>query len=516
MRGATRLSLQLHQTLRLPRKMKSHDWSASQMKRCLHCAEQQVSLPNLTKYCACHAKWFSKISNNFRQNRWNIIYNARPIRDRSDHDLTMIRPYDPRIIRPWNRQSATRLATEVTYFSRPPRAFCIEKYNILRSGYPSKFHRILHLPRKVRLQLHQILRLPRKVNVMINSLHTWNVIYNARSNKCHCPNSRKTALATKNDSHDWSLSHMTYEMSFTMRKATGVIVQPHQILRLPRKVIPMTDPCHIWNVIYNARSNRCHGPTSPKTAPATKNDRPKCERNLMKTDETSFTMRGRSENDPRIIRPWNRQSATRLATEVTFHDQHEHFVFKNTTFCAPAILPNFTEYCACHEKWHCNFTEYRACYEKWHLNFTKYCTCHEKWHVNFTKYCTCHEKWYLNFTKYCTCHEKWHLNFKKILRLPRKVTWLFYYVMTLLLLDSTTTELSSSVTWLYLTLLLLHSSITWLYYYLTPLLPVVPHKAVAEVSRIGNYRRDWLLWVTDGRAKTLMDQIVQLCSWLTD
>ena len=24
-------------------------------------------------------------------------------------------------------------------------------------------------------------------------------------------------------------------------------------------------------------------------------------------------------------------------------------------------------------------------------------------------------------------------------------------------------------------------------------LPVVPHKAVAEVSRIGNYRRDWLL-----------------------
>ena len=46
--------------------------------------------------------------------------------------------------------------------------------------------------------------------------------------------------------------------------------------------------------------------------------------------------------------------------------------------------------------------------------------------------------------------------------------------------------------------------------------PVVPHKAVAEFSRIGNYRRDWLLWVTDGRAKTLMGQTVQLCNWLTD
>ena len=46
--------------------------------------------------------------------------------------------------------------------------------------------------------------------------------------------------------------------------------------------------------------------------------------------------------------------------------------------------------------------------------------------------------------------------------------------------------------------------------------PVVPHKAVAEVSRIGNYRRDRLLWVTDGRAKTLMDRTVQRCNWLTD
>ena len=45
------------------------------------------------------------------------------------------------------------------------------------------------------------------------------------------------------------------------------------------------------------------------------------------------------------------------------------------------------------------------------------------------------------------------------------------------------------------------------------IVPVVPHMAVAEVSRIGNlYRRDWLLLVTDGRAKTLMDRTVQLSS----
>ena len=34
----------------------------------------------------------------------------------------------------------------------------------------------------------------------------------------------------------------------------------------------MSDVRHIWNVIYNARSNRCHPPTSPSIVPATKND----------------------------------------------------------------------------------------------------------------------------------------------------------------------------------------------------------------------------------------------------
>ena len=29
---------------------------------------------------------------------------------------------------------------------------------------------------------------------------------------------------------------ITYEMSFTVRGATGVTIEPHQILRLPRKI----------------------------------------------------------------------------------------------------------------------------------------------------------------------------------------------------------------------------------------------------------------------------------------
>ena len=121
----------------------------------------------------------------------------------------------------------------------------------------------------------------------------------------HGLQSRQCAPATQNESHDWPCLHMeghlqcaeqqesssnfskycachakwiswliriTYETSFTMRGATRVILQLHQILRLPRKMNLMIDPHHIWNVIYNARSNKSHPPTSPNTAPATQNE----------------------------------------------------------------------------------------------------------------------------------------------------------------------------------------------------------------------------------------------------
>ena len=93
----------------------------------------------------------------------------------------------------------------------------------------------------------------------------------------------------------------------------------------------MSDPRHIWNVIYNAPSNRGYPLTSPNIVPATKNDSRKFQSNFPKTAETSLTLRERSDHDPRMIREWsghdpsmNRSSATRLATEVTFHAPHEH------------------------------------------------------------------------------------------------------------------------------------------------------------------------------------------------
>ena len=57
-----------------------------------------------------------------------------------------------------------------------------------------------------------------------------------------------------------------------MRGARTGTLQPHQILRLPRKMQVINDLRHIWNVISNARSNKRQPATSPTAAPATQNE----------------------------------------------------------------------------------------------------------------------------------------------------------------------------------------------------------------------------------------------------
>ena len=508
MRGATSITLQPHQILRLPRKKSlvfdprhiwnviynarsnmhhlptspnaapatkndAHHWLSWHMQRHLQCAEQQASPSNLTKYCACHAKLHSKSKKNLPKTAEASI----PMRGRSEHDPTMIRP--------WTRHLAP---------ARSPRLLFALRRRIL-------YWKLQHFALRLSTQIS-----PNTVP----------------ATKSDTPTSPNTAPATKNDAHHWLSWHMqhhlqcaeqqaspsnltkccachvksvsswvlvTYETSFTMRGTTSITLQPHQILRLPRKKSLVFDPRHIWNVIYNARSNMHHLPTSPNAAPATKNDahhwlswhmqrhlqcaeqqaspsnltkycachaklhskiKEKFAENSWSVHSNAGTIRPWSDHDPTM----NSSSRTRPFAEVTFRASETHFVLKITTFRAPAIYPNFTKYCACHEKWH--------------SNITKCCACHEKWHSKITKYCPCHEKWHSKITKCWACHEKW----------PWTVTWLHSYLnsaFTKLLLDwAVTTELllDWTVTWLscYLTALLLYWTVTWLNWYFTELL----------------------------------------------
>ena len=297
MRGATGVTIQPHQILRLSRRKTHilsphHIWnviysarsnrchhptspntapatkndstalSSSHMKRHFQCAEQQVSLSNLTKYCACHEKWHCKISKKISKNRWNVISNAGPIRAWSDHDPTM------------KTQTATRLASEVTFRAHHEH-FLLKNTTFRAQSYIQTFTKYCACHVKCHLNFTKY---------------------------CACHAERLTYLVL-----------ITYETSFTVRGATGVTIQPHQILRLPRKMTRLLYRPHIWNVISNARSNRCHHPTSPNTAPATKND----------------------------------------STALSSSHMKPHFQ------CAEQQVSrsNLTKYCACHEKWHCKISK---------------------------------------------------------------------------------------------------------------------------------------------------------------
>jgi len=141
--------------------------------------------------------------------------------------------HGPRMIREWNRQSATRLATEVTFRAHHEH-FLLENTTFRAQSYIQTCAKCSACHEKWRLNL-------------------------TKYRTCHAK---------------WlaCLILVTHETSFTMRGATGVTIQPHQILRLSRRKTRIINHHYIWNLIYNARSNRCHDPTSPSTAPVTQKD----------------------------------------------------------------------------------------------------------------------------------------------------------------------------------------------------------------------------------------------------
>ena len=322
--------------------------SSSHMKRHFQCAEQQVSLSNLAKYCACHEKWHCKISKKISKNRWNVISNAEPIRPWSDHDPSMIRAWSDHETDSPQPASQPTLLFELTT--------SIFYWKIQRFAPNLTFK---HSPNAA----------------PATKSATWTSPNTAPATKSDTWTSPSSAPATKSDtwtspSHEkwhlnftkyctchekWHLNFtkyctchekwldccivLTYETSFPMRGATGVTIQPPQILHLPRKM-----------TLQDVKEN------------------------LQKQVKRHFQCGA----DPTMIREWSEhdpsmktQTATRLATEVTFRAHHEHFLLKNTTFRAQSYIQTFTKCCTCHQKCHLNFTKYCACHEKWHLNFTK-------------------------------------------------------------------------------------------------------------------------------------------------
>ena len=361
----------------------SHEWCPSHMKRHLQWAEQQVSSTNVTKYCACCLPRKMTLMIDVRH-IWNVIYNARSNRHHpptSPNTAPATQNCTPKSIRNICRKQLRR------HFQCAADSTMIRPWNCKTE--PVRSQSFLFPPRQ-RILYWKLQHFALRLSTQISP----NTAPATKSDTARAPN---TAPATKSDSDDWSSSHMkrhlqcaeqqdsssnvtkyctchakwlswvmsvTYETSFTMRGATGVIHQRHQVLCLPRKMTLMIDVRHIWNVIYNARSNRHHPPTSPNTAPATQNCTPKSKKNLPKTVEASFPMRGRFDHDPDMIRPWNCKTEPVRSQSLLFPPRQRILYWKLQHF-ALRLSTDFTEYCTCHEKWHRKITKYCACHEKW-------------------------------------------------------------------------------------------------------------------------------------------------------
>ena len=80
--------------------------------------------------------------------------------------------HDPTMLRAWSEHEITKLNPLVCRADFFPfgNTFYIENQNTSCSGYLPKFHQMLHLPRKVRLQRRQALRLLPKVTLQYRQM----------------------------------------------------------------------------------------------------------------------------------------------------------------------------------------------------------------------------------------------------------------------------------------------------------------------------------------------------------
>ena len=301
------------------------------MKHHLQCAEQQASTCNVTKYCTCHVTWLS----------WLILLTyetsfTMPRAAWSDHDP------NPNPIRTWSEPKLLISHPPVrrAYFSRFGDAFRIENNNISRSGYLPKFDRILRMPRTVTLQHHQIMCLPRKMTLMT---HDWSSSHMKRHLQCAEHQVSSTNVTKYCACHvkwlAWVIL-MTYQTFFTLRRATGLTLQPHQILHLPHKMTLMIDARRIWNVIHNARSNRHHPNLTQYCASQEKLH----SKILEKFAENGWSViyiarpiRPWSDHYPNMIRAWNRK--TELVRSRSLLPPWQRICFEKYNISRSGYLP---------------------------------------------------------------------------------------------------------------------------------------------------------------------------------
>ena len=240
----------------------------------------------------------------------------------------------------------------------------------------------------------------------------------------------------------------------------------------------MFDSRDTWNVVYIARTNRRHPPTSPNTVPPTKKGPHDWSSSHMKR-QCACHEKWRSKIWENFAE--NGYAAIYQTSLGLFREWSQNEPVSPKTFRAPAIIPNFTKYCARHEKWQ--------------LNCTKYCTYHDNdshaWsssHMKNPQQCGEQQKSPSKLTKYGACHEELVYHSVILLFFDSAILWLYYsFTQTLLSFDSTILLLYFLSLYYSFTLLFFDSTILWLYYSFT--------QALLSLTLLFFYSDSIILWL---------------------
>ena len=348
------------------------------MKPHLQCAEQQVSRSNLTKYCACHAE---------RPTYLIIITYESSFTMRGATGVT-IEPH--RIL---------RLSRRKTHMLNPHHISNTHLQCAEQQVSPSNLTKYWRLPHRIARVLDCPSHMKRHLQCAEQQVSPSNL---TKYRACH----------TK-----WlaCLIVVTYETSFPMRGATGITIQPHQILRLPRKM-----------TLQDFKENL----------------QKQVKRHFQCGAEPTL-IRAWSEHDPSMIRPWSEnENANRNPPRNRgyFSTSPRAFSIVKYNVSRPILHSNLQPSTAPATK-----------SDAWTSPRTAPAT------KSVTKYCTCPRKVTLERHQVLHLPRKVTLELHQVLHLPRKVTLELHYST---LLDSTLLYLTLlDSTWLYLTLL----DSTWFY-----------------------------------------------------
>ena len=190
---------------------------------------------------------------------------------------------DPSMIREWSEhENANRNPPRKWgYFSRSPGAFSIVKYNVSSPILHSNIHQVLRLPQKVTLDLHGILP-------PTTTSNTWPSPSAAPATKSTTWPSPNIAPTTKSNTHSSSSWHMKPHLQCAEQS-----MSPYKLTKYC--ACHAKWPLNVWQ---------------------------KCAENRWNVISNAGTIRAWSENDPSM----KTQTATRLASEVTFRGPQEHFL----------------------------------------------------------------------------------------------------------------------------------------------------------------------------------------------